>query len=40
MAADFIKVKKALSALFYVPAALIDRQKLRHLEKPLSGHFE
>lgn len=40
LAANFFTLKKALSALFYVPAALIDRQRLRHLEKPVNGYIE
>jgi radical SAM superfamily enzyme YgiQ (UPF0313 family) len=40
LAANFFKIKKALSVLFYVPAAIIDRQKLRYLEKPVNGYVE
>jgi hypothetical protein len=40
LAANYLKIKKALSALFYVPAALIDRQRLRYLEKPVNGCSE
>jgi radical SAM superfamily enzyme YgiQ (UPF0313 family) len=29
------RIKKALSALYYLPAAYIDKQKLRQLEKPV-----
>lgn len=32
---DFFRIKKALSALYYLPAAYIDKQKLQHLEKPV-----
>jgi hypothetical protein len=31
------KIKRALSALYYLPAAFIDKQKLRRLEKPANG---
>jgi anaerobic magnesium-protoporphyrin IX monomethyl ester cyclase len=31
------RIKRALSALYYLPAAFIDKQKLRKLEKPMHG---
>jgi anaerobic magnesium-protoporphyrin IX monomethyl ester cyclase len=31
------RLKKALSALYYLPAAFVDRQKLNLLEKPVHG---
>lgn len=30
-------IKRAISALYYLPAAFIDKQKLRKLEKPIHG---
>ncbi len=34
---NFLRIKRAISALYYLPAAFIDRQKLRKLEKPANG---
>jgi anaerobic magnesium-protoporphyrin IX monomethyl ester cyclase len=31
------RLKRALSALYYLPAAYFDKQKLRRLEKPMNG---
>ena len=32
---NYPKFKRALSAFYYLPAAFIDKQKLRHLERPV-----
>jgi radical SAM superfamily enzyme YgiQ (UPF0313 family) len=34
---DLSGIKRALSALYYLPAAYIDKQKLRRLEKPVNA---
>jgi anaerobic magnesium-protoporphyrin IX monomethyl ester cyclase len=34
---NLMRIKRAISALYYLPAAYIDRQKLRKLEKPSNG---
>ncbi|MBA4165968.1 MAG: B12-binding domain-containing radical SAM protein [Chitinophagaceae bacterium] len=35
---DFYRIKKSLSALYYMPAAFIDKQRLKKLEKPAHVH--
>jgi anaerobic magnesium-protoporphyrin IX monomethyl ester cyclase len=35
---DFKKIKKALSVIYYLPAAYIDKQKLHQLEKLTHGY--
>jgi radical SAM superfamily enzyme YgiQ (UPF0313 family) len=34
-ALNYSKFKRAMSALYYFPATFIDKQKLRHLERPV-----
>ncbi len=34
---NFFRIKRALSALYYLPAAFIDKLRLRRLEKPVHG---
>jgi hypothetical protein len=34
LALNFARLKRAMSAFYYLPAAFIDKVKLRFLEKP------